>query len=67
LIETNSSILGGVVLRWSSLGVGMEIPPGSLKYIGSFQDVLDLIVRYPHSTRDEVVARLSRYGYTLEQ
>lgn len=67
LIEVGGTPLGSVIVRWSSAGAGVEVPPGSLKCLGSFQDVFNFLVKYPTSTRDEVVAMLPRFGYVPEQ
>lgn len=67
LVETDGTVLGCVIVRWSSVGAGVEVPPGSLKCLGSFQDVFNLLVRHPHSSREEVVTNLPRYGYVPAQ
>ncbi len=67
LIEGDSTLLSTVIIRWSSEGVGVEVPPGGLKCIGSFQDVFNFLVKYPCATREEVVTMLPRYGYVPEQ
>lgn len=67
LLETDGTLLSTIILRWSSGGTGVEVPPGGLRCLGSFQDVFNLLVRNPDATRDEVVVMLHRYGYVPGQ
>jgi len=67
LVEADGTLLCSISFSWADAGVVVVLPPGSLRHMGSFQDVFNLLIRYPESTRDQVVASLPRYGYTSAQ